>query len=233
MLTDTSKPWYTTITLGQRIVRELGLAESADTLGRWLAHHVAEQMERAAAAPEGEEGEAARRECVDLIVRLWERRYHSPLSRPLKEVAAELEALTHPRPYYYNSREEERNLCLELLHGLQDLHEQEVQLCLSGWVAGIDLTQERAYLSAHPQHLSEEERQVSQRLIELQDALTGPDAMPGGRSCPQFATMLEAERLEWIQSQLRVVSEKRAQIVDAQVSAARIALATVPSSTTP
>lgn len=214
MLTDSSKPWYTTITLGQRIVNELGLAESADTLGRWLDHHLAEQMERAAAAPAGEGGEAARRECVDLIVRLWERRYHSPLSRPLKEVAAELEALTNPEPHHYRALDEAPSPYLDLLDQLQDLHQQEVRLCLNGWVAGLDLTQEREYLRDHPEYLSDEERRVSEQLVELQDASTGSDARPGRESRPQIASLSETERAEYIRRQLRAISAIREGIVN-------------------
>lgn len=64
--TDASNPWNTTIALGQRIVEDLGLDDSADTLGRRLAYYLSEQMEWAASAT-GEEVKSARKACMDPI----------------------------------------------------------------------------------------------------------------------------------------------------------------------
>jgi hypothetical protein len=46
--------------LGERIVEEFGLGDSADTLGRWMAHRVAELMDRAERASAVAELESAR-----------------------------------------------------------------------------------------------------------------------------------------------------------------------------
>ncbi len=58
------------LTLGARIVRELGLGPSGDTLGCWMAHHLAEVMQEAESA-EGGNKELARERAVDLILKLW------------------------------------------------------------------------------------------------------------------------------------------------------------------
>ena len=39
------------LALGKKIVDELGLDQSADTLGRWMAHYLAEKMKDAEALP--------------------------------------------------------------------------------------------------------------------------------------------------------------------------------------
>lgn len=72
--TDHSKPWPDVVRLGQRIVRELGLENTNDTLGRWMAHRVAELMQKADEASNDEEREKAQSECADLILRVWSRR---------------------------------------------------------------------------------------------------------------------------------------------------------------
>jgi hypothetical protein len=54
--------------LGDEIVRRLGLESSTDTLGRWMAHRVAELVE------EGTSDESAREDAADLILRCWDRR---------------------------------------------------------------------------------------------------------------------------------------------------------------
>ena len=48
------------LVLGKKIVDELGLDQSADTLGRWMAHYLAEKIEDAKAAT----GEARARKDV-------------------------------------------------------------------------------------------------------------------------------------------------------------------------
>ena len=68
-LTDGSKPWPDIVRLGDHIVHRLGLEDSVDTLGRWMAHRIAELIEQA------EDGdEETKREATDLILRCWERR---------------------------------------------------------------------------------------------------------------------------------------------------------------
>lgn len=61
--------------LGAHLVRELGLRDSTDTMGRWLAHHLAERMKEAA----NRRNSVARRvkaqkQAADLILKIWERR---------------------------------------------------------------------------------------------------------------------------------------------------------------
>jgi len=59
-----------TFALGEKLVAELKLVESTDTLARWMAHYVAELMVRAehAALPERDEAEQS---CARAIVDLW------------------------------------------------------------------------------------------------------------------------------------------------------------------
>ena len=61
------------LVLGQKIVDELGIDQSTDTLGRWMAHYIAEKMEDAEAAT-GEARDKKMSECNDLILKLWAHR---------------------------------------------------------------------------------------------------------------------------------------------------------------
>ena len=57
--------------------RELGLDPGVDTLARWIAHYIAEQMEVAGNAT-GEDKLTAERRCFDAILKLWN---IAPISR--------------------------------------------------------------------------------------------------------------------------------------------------------
>ena len=73
------------LALGKKLVDELGLDQSVDTLGRWMAHYIAEKMEDAEAAT-SEARDRKMSECSDAILKLWAHR--SELSngkRPFEE----------------------------------------------------------------------------------------------------------------------------------------------------
>lgn len=58
------------IKLGKKIVDELLLSEGVDTLSKWMAHYIAELIEKAKNA-EGKEKEKYEKECFETILKLW------------------------------------------------------------------------------------------------------------------------------------------------------------------
>jgi hypothetical protein len=183
-----------------------------DTLGRWLAHYLAEKMERADFAPDGTAGETDRRECVDLILRLWDRRQTWPLSAPLKDVADRLDELLAPKPRFFHATKTSDPF-LDLLHGLEELHRKEIQVCLVAWVVGLNLSKDREYLQNHPEHLDNDEFRTIQHLVEIQDNMLGPEAHLGGESCPNFAALSKAEQGKVVRARLRAIAKSRTQLL--------------------
>jgi hypothetical protein len=81
------------LALGKRIVIELGLPETSDTLGRWMAHHVADMMEDAQRSS-GAERVSKEAACADVILKLWaHRRTWSNGPRPLEDFEPVFRAL--------------------------------------------------------------------------------------------------------------------------------------------
>jgi hypothetical protein len=72
------------IALGKRIVIELGLPETSDTLGRWMAHHVAEMIEDVQHF-EGAERTIKEAACAEIILKIWQRRWEWSGERPLED----------------------------------------------------------------------------------------------------------------------------------------------------
>ena len=114
--------------LGARIVRELGL-ESVDTLGRWMAHHLAEVMQEAESA-DGNDKALAYERAVDLILKLWSHRRNLPNGayplNDLKALMSVVERLSPEASPYKRLRLDESEkllakifdgLCLVVLHG--------------------------------------------------------------------------------------------------------------------
>ena len=189
------------------------LDRETDTLGRWLAHYLAEKMECAASAPAGAEREADRRECVDLILRLWERRHAWPLSAPLKGIAERLDELLAPMPRFLYSTMRTSNPYLDLLHGLNELHHKETHICLAAWIVSLNLSKDREFLQNHSEHLDEDERRVIQRLVKIQDLMLRPEAHLGDEPCPNFATFSKAQQGKIVRGRLRAIGKSRTQLL--------------------
>src|ERR1700687_4477359 len=65
--------------LGAHLVRELGLRDSTDTMGRWLAHHLAELMKETKKKKKSATQRAkAREQAAKLILKIWDRRTSLP-----------------------------------------------------------------------------------------------------------------------------------------------------------
>ncbi len=90
--------------LGCKLVKELELESGTNTLGRWMAHNLAELLQRAEHAS-GKEKEALQRECADLIIKLWTCRASLPTAhRPLQSFESIMKAIEYLRcdtPAYF------------------------------------------------------------------------------------------------------------------------------------
>ncbi|MER3318491.1 MAG: hypothetical protein RIB79_09360 [Allomuricauda sp.] len=79
--------------LGKKIIKELQLEHTGNTLVRWMIHYISELMENADKAPSGKKKEQLRKECCQAILELWRNREFLPMKKPLQNVAPILEIL--------------------------------------------------------------------------------------------------------------------------------------------
>lgn len=106
---DASVTQRQAITLGEILVRELEGHPHADTLSRWMAHYIGEQMAIAAAAT-GNAKTEAEHSCFRTILALWSHRAKLPNGfRPLDGFEPILKTLARLNPdeargFYHNFR---------------------------------------------------------------------------------------------------------------------------------
>lgn len=201
--------------LGQRIVQELGFADRVDTLGRWMAHRVAELMERAEQAKEGSEREAARRECVDLIMRLWAHRANHQHGRPLAEIARFLETFADPVPARHQVPPGlEKGSWIYVLHRIVQLGEREEEVCRAAAIAEIPLEREREWLAEHRDDLSEDERTIIERLMQLQDRGRSGYFTLDDTNVPDFGSLPPEERTRHALERLIEINTERQRLVE-------------------
>lgn len=74
------------LALGESLVQELNLDKSVDTLGRWMAHYIAELIDDAKNA-EGEDAARKQQICCGEILKLWAHRHSLPNGKgPFQEL---------------------------------------------------------------------------------------------------------------------------------------------------
>ena len=92
------------IGLGKKLVEELELGAPVDTLGRWMAHYVAELITNVEAARPEERNELSSR-CAAAILDLWQHRSVLPDGkRPFEEIEPILRAIQSLDPEDHTPR---------------------------------------------------------------------------------------------------------------------------------
>lgn len=134
-----------TLELGRRLTKELGIDQSVDTLGRWMAHYIAELIQDAEKAS-AEERPLKMRSCCDAILNLWKHRHVFPIGkRPLEELEPLLRVIESldtedDTPRYFNSarravgsskESDETKFWLDLVDGLDHSAKVLIRYCLT------------------------------------------------------------------------------------------------------
>ncbi len=146
--------------LGKRIVNQLGPHQEHDTLGRWMAHYIAEKIVQVDTAS-GKDLEEKKSACADAILRLWSHRSELPNGkRPFEAFEPILRALesldpddTRPR-YFRQARHAaetegespETKEWLELASGIDYTARILIRYCLVV-AAGTAVNESREWVS--------------------------------------------------------------------------------------
>ncbi len=132
------------LALGKRLVEQLGLDDSVDTLGRWMAHYVASLI--IAAENSDNQDDEARRKCFNAILALWKHQTELPNGkRPFEEierVVQTIESLDLQKGklrYYVESRNSivelamtnEQEVWLEVVDNIDEAAKVLIGYCLS------------------------------------------------------------------------------------------------------
>lgn len=111
--TAQSKTPAVVLELGQHLVRELDLDDSVDTLGRWMAHYVAELIDECNKSTSKKDRLAVQKRAMEAILRIWEHReslpgYAYPLAK-YDELLAVLDRLRpDDNPFRFNQMRESK-----------------------------------------------------------------------------------------------------------------------------
>ena len=146
--------------LGRYLVRELGNSGEADTLSRWMSHHVAELITRAETSKTVTKRATAERQAIATILKIWEHRRNLPgHTDPLREYETVLHFLQLIKPAsspfgYFRGRSDSR--LAELSSEFFDTFTR-----LLGTLLAVQLSRPRANpRSSANKYLSRDEKQL-------------------------------------------------------------------------
>jgi hypothetical protein len=134
-----------TLALGSKLVEGLGLEDSVDTLGRWMAHYIADLIAKVENST-GEEKQSAEKNCFDAILGLW--KHHAELpdgKRPFEDLEPVVRAIESLDPeddaprYFRTARppadegreKSETESWLEMVRGLDYSSKVLIGCCLA------------------------------------------------------------------------------------------------------
>jgi len=96
---------------------------------------------------------------------------------------------------------------------LRKLQEREEEICFNAAIAEVDLKAEREWLTQHGTELSEEEREITERLISLRERLEQPYFELDKTRVPNFASLEPAKRTQLAKKALKQISEERKKLL--------------------
>jgi hypothetical protein len=110
--TAVSKAPKDILALGGHLVHELGLSESTDTLGRWMAHYIAELIAHSTSQKNGADRLRIDKQVETAILRVWEHRAVLPRGTyplaPYKKLATFVESMQQEQLYPMQATKLER-----------------------------------------------------------------------------------------------------------------------------
>ncbi|MCA9964051.1 MAG: hypothetical protein KC423_07405 [Anaerolineales bacterium] len=191
--------------LGKALVEELGLDPGVDTLSRWMAHYIAEQMTLAENAVGEKKGEAEK-QCFETILKLWQHRAHYPEGkRPFENFERVLRVLErldpdNTSPHFYsrqpNSIDEKTDAVQEWLNIASGIdHAARVWLEYVFHQATLNATDEKTLVWLENARGIPESNDIETivRILEIRP--------PNGED--DFAFQLNEEKRERIESRIR------------------------------
>lgn len=188
-----------------------------------MSHRVAELMHEAENL-EGKNREAAKRECADLIMRLWERRIDWPYGAPLTYILPALRRIVSEpdsaSSWHQNAKKPDGTWS-GLGSEIERLAERERQVLCAARFADISkeaVLYTKNWLEEFGNDLSNEELEAFELCFKWTDAVSGETFHLDGEAIPNFGNLPPIERNIHIQKALGRIAADKLAIIEATTS---------------
>lgn len=166
--------------LGKKLITELELVYTVNTLARWMGHYLAELMNNIDKCESEEEKTKLKKECCAIILEIWEKRERIPIEKPierLKPIIDVLELLKkneHPfirHRFLANSRnlKDKHPSWFNFLGIVKDNSERIYRKSLISMISEEVLGKDKEWIEKHGSFLSDNEKSVVEYLDSIKE----------------------------------------------------------------
>lgn len=166
--------------LGKKLIKELELVYTVNTLARWLGHYLAELMNNIDNCESEEEKSELQKECCNVILEIWGKRERIPIEKPTEKlkpiigVISLLKKNEHPfiRHRFLNNHNGLRNKNSSWLNFLGIVKNNSERIYRKSLISMINeelLEKDKEWIEEHGSFLSDDEKSVVEYLDSIKE----------------------------------------------------------------
>jgi hypothetical protein len=166
--------------LGKKLIKELELVYTVNTLARWLAHYLAELMSNIDKCESEEEKNNLQRECCDIILEIWGKRERIPIEKPTEKLKPIIDVISllkkneHPfiRHRFLDKKNGLKNSnssWLSFLGKVKNNSERIYRKSLISMISEELLGKDKEWIEEHGSFLSDDEKSVVEYLDSIRE----------------------------------------------------------------
>lgn len=205
------------LNLGRKLVRELELENTCETLSKWMAHYLAEQMAEVESAKSRHQRDAAQNKCCELILKIWDKRSSLPgsakpfghIEEALKSLIA-MQAEQNEFARIFNSQvSSKKNAWLEFAEKTNDIEWRLMRISFLTGLLENNFGAEKQWVDDHSEALSDDEKNLITALDGWLNLRNQYFATADDRSMADFSP---EERFGLVLKELDKLSKKQRQV---------------------
>lgn len=166
--------------LGKKIIKELELVYTVNTLARWLGHYLAELMNNIDNCEFEEKKSELQKECCNVILELWEKRERIPIEKPTEKLKPILDILgllksnEHPFIHHrflnnHNGLRNKDSSWHSFLEIVKKNSERIYRKSLISMISEELLEKDKEWIEEHGSFLSTDEKSVLEYLDSMKE----------------------------------------------------------------
>ena len=166
--------------LGKKLIAELELVYTTNTLARWLGHYVAELIQAIYYCDDNDEKIKLKKECCNLILEIWDKRERIPFDKPLSKLEPIINVLKllkkreHPlisHRFNSNNRDfnNEHSNWINFLGIIKDNSERIYRKVLTSMINSEVLEKDKEWIEEHGSFLSDDEKNIIEYLDSINE----------------------------------------------------------------
>ena len=166
--------------LGEKLIKELELVYTRNTLARWLAHYLAELINNIDKCESKEDKSKLQKECCDIILEIWQKRERVPIEKPTEKLKPIIDVLsllkTNQHPFIRHRFLDKRNKLknnnsswLSFLEIVKTNSERIYRKSLISMISEEVLEKDKEWIEEHGSFLSDDEKSVVEYLDSIRE----------------------------------------------------------------